>query len=144
MAFVTYVLPSTPLQWAVGAIIVLLTPLWYYLFNWILDPLSVRKFPGPPLAGITPYWLFWQRRHVRGFMAVHEAHKVQLRLVFSSRRNMGNSSGLPQTKLALMTQKRSRYGPKLPRLSYSKYMGMEMGSRSQSIRLVRPALIQIL
>jgi len=76
MALVDAIIPASPLQWTVAAVLLLLTPVWYYVFIWITDPLSLKRFPGPILAGITPYWLFWQRRHVRGFKAIHEAHKV--------------------------------------------------------------------
>lgn len=76
MALITSFIPSTPLQWAVAVVLALFSPLLYYTVIWILDPLNLRRFPGPPLAAVTPYWLFWQRRNVRGFRSVDEAHKV--------------------------------------------------------------------
>ena len=76
MALITALVPSTPLEWAGVAAIVLLSPFLYYVAIWLVDPLSLRRFPGPTLAGVTPYWLFWQRRNVRGFRSVDAAHKV--------------------------------------------------------------------
>src|SRR5271155_3647629 len=75
MALITTLIPSTPAQWAILIILVILSPLLYYGAIWIVDPLSLRRFPGPGAAKVTPYWLFWQARHVRRFKKVHEAHK---------------------------------------------------------------------
>jgi len=76
MAVITTLIPSTPAQWVVLTVLVVLSPLLYYSIIWLVDPLSLRRFPGPPVARVTPYWLFWQARHVRRFVKVHEAHKV--------------------------------------------------------------------
>ena len=76
MTLVTALIPSTPAQWVGVAVLLILSPVLYYITLWIIDPLSLRRYPGPLLAQITPYWLFWQARHVRRFVKVHEAHKV--------------------------------------------------------------------
>ena len=76
MALINTLIPSTPAQWALFAVLIVLSPWLYYAVIWIADPLSLRRFPGPPLACVTPYWLFWQARHVRRFLKVDEAHKV--------------------------------------------------------------------
>ena len=75
MALITTLIPSTPTQWTVFAALILVSPLLYYAAMWIADPLSLRRFPGPAVAKVTPYWLFWQARHVRRFKKVDEAHK---------------------------------------------------------------------
>ena len=77
MAVITTLIPATPAEWAVLAALVVASPLLYYGVIWLVDPLSLRRFPGPAAAKVTPYWLFWQARHVRRFVKVHEAHKVQ-------------------------------------------------------------------
>jgi hypothetical protein len=76
MAVITTLIPGTPAEWAVLAALVVVSPLLYYGVIWFVDPLSLRRFPGPSAAKVTPYWLFWQARHVRRFVKVHEAHKV--------------------------------------------------------------------
>jgi hypothetical protein len=83
MAVLSYLVPTTPAQFAVAAVVIILSPLWYYLVLYLVDPLSLRRFKGPALAEVTPYWLFWQARHVRRFVKVDEAHKV----LFRYRRN---------------------------------------------------------
>jgi hypothetical protein len=99
MALITTLVPSTPLEWAGVAALVLLSPFLYYFAIWLVDPLSLRRFPGPPLAALTPYWLFWQRRHVRGFRSVDEAHKVFIDENTTDCRNMENLSALPLIRL---------------------------------------------
>lgn len=76
MALIATLVPSTPVQWVALAALIVVSPLLYYGVIWLADPLSLRRFPGPPAAKVTPYWLFWQARHVRRFVKVHEAHKV--------------------------------------------------------------------
>jgi len=76
MAVITTLVPTTPVTWVVLAALVVASPLLYYGVIWLVDPLSLRRFPGPSAAKVTPYWLFWQARHVRRFVKVHEAHKV--------------------------------------------------------------------
>jgi hypothetical protein len=76
MAVMSYLVPATPAQFAVAVAVILFSPLWYYLVLYFVDPLSLRRFKGPKLAEVTPYWLFWQARHVRRFVKVDEAHKV--------------------------------------------------------------------
>ena len=101
MALITTLVPSTPVEWASVAALVALSPLLYYLAIWLVDPLSLNRFPGPTSAAVTPYWLFWQRRNVRGFKSVDEAHKVVIgrcaRELIS--RNMENLSGLHLIRL---------------------------------------------
>jgi hypothetical protein len=80
MALLNHLIPSTRLHWALLGALVILSPLLYYVTIWLLDPLSLRRFPGPRLARVTPYWLFWQARHVRRFVKVDEAHKVHCSL----------------------------------------------------------------
>jgi hypothetical protein len=77
MALINLLIPSSPIPWAVALLLVIFLPLLYYTTVWIVDPLSLRRFPGPRLARVTPYWLFWQARHVRRFLKVDEAHKVK-------------------------------------------------------------------
>jgi hypothetical protein len=75
MAVIWHIIPTTPAQLALAALLVVASPLLYYVVLYLVDPLSLRRFPGPTLAQVTPYWLFWQARHVRRFTKVDEAHK---------------------------------------------------------------------
>jgi hypothetical protein len=76
MTLLSILIPSTPTKWAGFVVLILLSPWIYYALIWLFDPLSLRRFPGPPLARVAPYWLFWQARNVRRFIKVDEAHKV--------------------------------------------------------------------
>ena len=78
MALLGLLVPSTTGQWVVLIALVISSPLLYYTAIWIVDPLNLRRFPGPISAHVTPYWLFWQARHVRRFRKVHEAHQARL------------------------------------------------------------------
>lgn len=77
MSLITTLIPSAAAQCALFAVLIVLSPWLYYVVIWIADPLSLRRFRGPVMARITPYWLFWQARHVRRFIKVDEAHQVR-------------------------------------------------------------------
>ena len=45
------------------------------MLPWALDPYKLRRYPGPPLAAFSDFWLGYQARTGKRYEAVHAAHK---------------------------------------------------------------------
>lgn len=45
------------------------------VYPYLRDPLGIKWVPGPIVAKVSPFWLYWQARHARRFRSVHAAHQ---------------------------------------------------------------------
>ncbi|GAO51000.1 hypothetical protein G7K_5113-t1 [Saitoella complicata NRRL Y-17804] len=51
------------------------TAVAYTPIRYLYDPLRLRRFPGPFLAAISPFWLTYHARRAQRYLAVDAAHK---------------------------------------------------------------------